>query len=134
MKQSRNLTTGTYSDTVKNFIRTSYNAVALPRLTVDWNWNRYTTPIADNIPAALDDSFDVETFPIESIIEPIRPTKGIAKARVNEGRVASKYAVYDGPKFYVGDSKDVYKYWTSPYPTDDTKTFPLHAADNETIA
>lgn len=126
MKQSRNLTTGLLTDEVKTAIRTAYAIQAVPRLTVDWNWNRYTTPTAVNTPDDDDEGFDVEAFPIESIIEPIRPTKGIAKARVGQGVAASSYQRPDDPKFYIGDETDVYKYWTSPYLTDGSGIFPNH--------
>lgn len=126
MKKSKNLNTGVLGDTVKNELRTSYNMYAVPRLTVDWNLNRYTTPTATNTPDEDDEAYDIERFPIESIVEPLRPTKGAAKARVNEAVVATGYQSPTAPKFYVSDTADVYKYWTSPTPTNASGNFTLN--------
>ena len=35
---------------VKNAIRRDYNLNAQPRLTIEWNFNRYVTVSADNQP------------------------------------------------------------------------------------
>lgn len=129
MKQSRNLSTGQFSDEVKSALRTAYNLNAVPRLTVDWNWNRYSAPTADNIPAEDTHGFDNEMFPISSIVEPNRPTKGIIKARVGEATVAPEYMMDKYPRFYIGDYNDIYKYWTSPERTDSSGTFPLYNGD-----
>lgn len=126
MKKSKNLTTGVVSDDVKNHLRTTHNANATVRLIADWNLNRYVTPTADNVPAEDDEGFDIEAFPIESIIEPVRPTKGIIKARVNQAVVSNTYQDPYGAKFYIGSVDDSYKYWTSPYTTNGSGTFPLH--------
>lgn len=133
MKQGKSLTTGSSSAQVFNAIRESYNLNCVPRLTADWNLNRYVTPTADNIPAETDAGFDVEVFPIESIVEPLRPTKGIAKAIVNQALVSPGYQQPDEPKFYIADETDLYKYWVSPQTTDGVGNFPLHT-DSETIA
>lgn len=132
MKQSRNLTTGQFSDDVKNAVRSSYNVEALPRLTGDWNLNRYYKPTADNIPSEDDEGFDIEAFPIESIYAPQRPTKGIAKALVGQAVAGRSYQRPNSAKFYVGSTDDVYQYWTSPEPTDATGTFRIHS-DSKTI-
>lgn len=97
-------------------------AYALPEVIVDWNMNRYVGAVADNTPSDDTDGFDVEIFPIESIIEPIRPTKGINKARVNSSTIGDDYGVGNhatpNGRFYIADVDDVYKYWTSPVPSD----------------
>ena len=126
MKQSRNLSTGSLSNAVADAIRSDYAVQAVPKLVVDWNLNRYTTPTAMNTPDDQDEGFDVENFPIESIIEPLRPSKGIIKARVGEAVVSASYQHPTDPKFYIGDEKDKYKYWTSPYRTNGSGDFPNH--------
>jgi hypothetical protein len=95
-------------------------------LVADWNFNNYHVPTADNVPAEDDEGFDIEAFPIESIAEPNRPTKGIIKARVNEATVNDGTRQAFDPRFYIGDVNDVYKYWTSPYRTNTSGVFPLH--------
>jgi hypothetical protein len=126
MKKSTNLSTGVQSDAVRDAIRTSYNLNAVPRLTIDWNYNRYTNPTADNTPSEDTEGYDIDRFPIESIIHPLRPQKGAAKARVNEAVAADRYTKSTAPRFYVSDTDDVYKYWTSPYPTNGSGVFPNH--------
>lgn len=133
MKKAIDLSTGQESTAVQDAIRTRYNLKAVPRLIVDWNWNRYTRPDAVNTPDDQDEGFDIEHFPIESIVEPIRPTKGVIKARVNEAVASKGYIYAKTPKFYVSSIDDVYKYWTSPEPTDGTGQFRLHS-DGVTIA
>ncbi len=123
MKKSTNLTTGLATDAVKDALRSSYNLEATPRLVVDWNYNRYTTPVAINNAPDPDIHFDNERFPIESIIEPLRPNKGAPKALVNQSFVSRGYLRYNDPKFYVSDTKDIYKYWVSPTTTDATGAF-----------
>lgn len=128
MKQSKNLTTGTMGTAVKDHLLTAYNVVATPRLIADWNYNRYANTVEaknealDN-PESAPHYEDSVNFPIDSIIEPLRPGKGVLKARVGESMVSSKYNNPKGPKFYVGDPEDNYKYWVSPYPTDTNGNF-----------
>lgn len=133
MKQSKNLATGALGSDVSDYLRTADVVDAQPRLVFDWNLNRYTTPTADNTPSEDTNGFDIETFPIESLYSLNRPTKGINKAIVNQAVVASRYADSSDVKFYVGSADDIYKYWTSPQPTDGTATFPLHT-DSITVA
>lgn len=116
---------------VPSAIRSGYDIAAVPRLTVEWNLNRYSSVVeADNTPSDDTDGYDIEMFPIESIFESNRPTAGIMKARVGEARVADPYSQYDGTtraaRYYLGNIDDSYKYWTSPVPTNGTGVFPLH--------
>ncbi len=133
MKKSTNLSTGAVGDTVKNAIRTEYNLSAVPRLVVDWNLNRYTSPTASNTPSDDDEGYDIDRFPIDTIVEPLRPDKGVAKARVNEAVISPGYLKSTDPRFYVSDTEDAYKYWTSPYPTNNAGNFPNHT-DGKTSA
>lgn len=110
---------------VSTHLRSAYNVKAVPKLIADWNLNRYYTPTAENTPTEDSSGFDTETFPISSITEPLRPTKGIIKALVNQAVAGSQYQKPEDPKFYVGDQDDVYKYWISPYTTNGSGVFPL---------
>lgn len=112
---------------LSNAIRSGYVLNATPRLIADWNMNRYAAPVADNVPSEESNGYDVEMFPIESIVEPIRPTKGICKVRINEGTVSDDYGMDEAvdirasdARFYIGDIDDVYKYWTAPNQSDAT--------------
>lgn len=91
---------------------------AVPRLTAEWNMNRYFNTVVDNTPSEDTDAFDNELFPIESLTEAMRPGKGILKARIGEGRVMPDYAAGPQPaRFYVASEDDTYKYWTSQMPS-----------------
>jgi len=126
MKQSVNLTTGASGTTVRDTLLTAHNVVAKPRLIADWNWNRYNDNVyADNIFRETDYGFDPVNFPINSIIEPLRPSKGILKARVGEAVVSAGYPQPLDAKFYVSSPEDQYKYWTSPIQTDASGNFTI---------
>lgn len=125
MKLSKNLTTGAMTTAVETHLRTAHNVVAVPRLIVDWNHNRYSEVTADNVLPETDYGFDIENFPISTIIDPLRPNKGVLKLRVNQGTVSEPYAKPDEPKYYIGSPDDVFKYWTSPYSTDGSGNFPV---------
>lgn len=133
MKKSKNLSTGAMTNDVKTAVRSSYNLTALPRLTADWNMNRYTSPSADNIPSEDTDGFDIEAFPIESIYEPERPTKGVIKALVGQALAGREYQYPNSAKFYVGSTEDTYKYWTSPQATNASGVFPLHSDSKSVV-
>lgn len=113
---------------------------ATPRLIAEWNQNRYSAiENVDNYghPEAAN-GYDQKSFPIDSIVAPNRPTKGIAKGRVspdgtfpysptsplypdtfpNEGKVIEGYEDTVGTtRYYLADETDSYKYWCSPVPT-----------------
>lgn len=103
---------------VANAIRTRHEIKALPELTAEFNLNRYVPCTASNTPSEDAEGNDIEMFPIESIVEPIRPTKGINKARVNYGTVADDYQNASTPRYYISSMDDTYKYWMSPYASD----------------
>lgn len=113
---------------VSTAIRSAYNVQVLPRLTAEWNVNRYApSVVADNIPAEAVEGYDPDMFPIESIISNNRPTKGIAKARINEGRVSDGYETPMGTRYYVASEDDLYKYWTSPHQSSGSGVFANHS-------
>lgn len=103
---------------VENALRNEHAVRAVPEVVVDWNMNRYVTAVASNPVTAGIYDFDVEIFPIESIVEPLRPTKGINKARVGSATISNDYLSAATTKafsrYYIADVDDNYKYWTSP--------------------
>lgn len=120
---------------VENILKNDYSVSAQPRLTVDWNLNNYFSPVAHSIYDTDEtQGYDTQYFPIESIVEVNRPTSGIQKARINASVVVDGYKEDIRPRFYIGSVDDVYKYWTSPFPTDaSTGAFPNHT-DGDTTA
>lgn len=106
---------------VANILKSSDSVKALPELIAEWNMNRFVGGRADNVPSDDIEGFDNEIFPIESIMEPNRPSKGINKARVEHSMISEEYlqnrsGVLAG-RFYIASPDDTYKYWTSPRPT-----------------
>lgn len=127
----------TASTGLKNTIKQSLAVKALPRLIAEWNQNRYTgIQEVDNVNPEATHGYDQLNYPISSIVEPNRPTRGIAKGRVTEdtapvvprppytpgpaveGRVVEGYSdLATQTRFYLVDEADRYKYWCSPVPT-----------------
>lgn len=107
---------------VKTLIENEYAVQAVPEVVVDWNMNRYFDAVANNTPDSLDYAFDDEFFPMESIVEPLRPTKGINKARIGSATIGNDYLAQSSTKarsrYYIADIDDTYKYWTSPDASD----------------
>ena len=103
---------------ISQAIRTQHDIKALPRLIADWNMNRYFDTTVDNTPSEDTDGNDDEVFPIESIVGPFRPTKGINKARIGQATVSDGYRDNHSPRFYISSAGDKYKYWESPYVSD----------------
>lgn len=101
-------------------IKSSYNLVALPKATIEWNMNRYFDTTVDNVPAEDTNGYDIEMFPITSIVEPLRPTKGAMKAMAGAAMVSDVYTDAVMPRFYVASTDDKYKYWISPNRSDST--------------
>ncbi len=103
---------------VKAALESDHDIRAIPEATIDWNMNRFIGAVADNNPKEEDEGYEVEIFPIESIIANNRPTKGINKARVGQAVVGDDYRMstqgVSSGKYYVADQSDTYKYWTSP--------------------
>lgn len=87
------------------------------RIIAEWNHNRYTkVSEIDNFgnPEA-DGGFDLAMFPIRTIIDPLRPTAGLMKARAGEGVVVQGYSDRPGTyRTYTSDTRAKYKYWTGP--------------------
>src|SRR3954471_15143993 len=102
---------------LSNALRRDYNLNAQPRLTIEWNFNRYVSVSADNEPPEDTDGIDVDIFPIESIYAANRPTRGIVKARINQGNLSGHDASPGNARYYTGAADDQYKYWCSPVET-----------------
>lgn len=111
---------------------------AIPRLIVEWNQNRYAGILrVDNDPSDESVGADVENFPIHTIVDAQRPTRGIIKARCSktialpliwsrqrtitsgeEGFTAEDFASDPSAKrYYTVGPNAGYKYWTSPRPS-----------------
>lgn len=102
---------------VTQLIKEGLAVKAQPQLIAEWNQNRYAgIQSVDNSPAEETIAYDIEEFPVSSIVEPMRPSRGgIAKARA-EG-VGFLDFTSDGAqpvRWYSSDVNDPYKYWSSP--------------------
>lgn len=103
---------------VATAVRTRHNLTAVPEATIEWNMNRYfDLTVSNSVDETLHGN-DPDMYPLDSIVQPWRPTKGINKARVGYGYVTSNYNDWPTARFYVGSEKDKYKYWMSPTPSD----------------
>lgn len=124
-----------YTPTLFNSIRKNHTVYVKPQLTVEWNYNRYIQTKVSNIPSEDDEGYDIESFPIESIAEPVRPTKGIAKAFVGRTVAAPKYTdAVPASRHYLASPESQYKYWRSPYPTESTAPYNFALAGGDTTA
>ncbi len=87
------------------------------RVIAEWNHNRYTTVTTiDNFgfPEATN-GYDLDMYPIESIVDPVRPTAGLLKGRMGEGAVSQGYSdTVSGYRTYTAGPDSKYKYWTGP--------------------
>lgn len=104
--------------TLKTRLDTDYVMTAVPKLTAEWNMNRYYATTVDNNPSEDTDGYDIDIFPIESIVEPIRPNKGANKAITNLSIASDNYVDESTPRFYMSNEDDQYKYWLSPQRSD----------------
>lgn len=119
--------------TVSNSLRTAYSVSVKPRLVAEWNMNRYFDSVVDNTPSEDSEGYDIESFPISSIVEPLRPTKGIIKARAGEAQVVDGYSDNPSARYYLSSADDKYKYWTSPYQTNSAKQFPANTVNPSVV-
>lgn len=101
---------------VNKLLKEGYAVKAVPQLIAEWNQNRYAgIQTVDSTPAEYDEG-DPEYYPIESIADPLRPSKkGIVKARASVEGIVSEYTDRPGGiRYYISGLDDPYKYWTSP--------------------
>jgi hypothetical protein len=104
---------------VNKLLKEGLAVKAVPQLIAEWNQNRYAgIQTIDSTPTEYDEG-DPEYYPIESIIEPLRPSKrGIVKARASVEGIVSEYTDRPGDKrYYLSSVDDTYKYWSSPVPS-----------------
>ena len=133
------------SDALKTAFLTGSVLDAQPRLIAEWNQNRYAgIQIVDNDPSDATVSTMPTDFPITSIVQPNRPTRGVIKARASkdattqtwwgateastgeEGFTSPDYS--DNPadaRYYTVGPDAPYKYWTSPAPSTTGGAFPV---------
>ena len=102
-------------------LKQSVDMNAQARVIAEWNHNRYSaiSSVTNGTnPSASE--YDVEAFPVSSIVEPQRPTRGIVKALAGpvagaDGRTIGSYAdLVNGTRYVTSSDDDIYKYWTSP--------------------
>lgn len=101
---------------VNKLLKEGIAVKAVPQLIAEWNQNRYAgIATVDNTPTEYDEG-DPEYYPVESIADPLRPSKrGIVKARASIEGIVSEYTDRPGDKrYYISSIDDVYKYWSSP--------------------
>jgi len=104
-----------------NKLQQSVDMNALVRVIADWNYNRYATiQSVTNGTNPSDAEYNNELFPVASIVEPQRPTRGIVKAITGpavgaDGRTTGGYTdVASSTRYVTSAVDDTYKYWTSP--------------------
>lgn len=102
----------------KKLIREGLTVEAQPRLIAEFNHNRYSNPTAANTPSEDENALDPDIFPIDSIVEPLRPRRGAVKATVDIVDAGPKYKpIPPATRFHIAEQEDVYKYWKSPVAT-----------------
>lgn len=86
--------------------RTTVNAGA--RLIAEWNQNRYASSVTVSTQGMV--SNDPDIYPLESVIQPNRPTSGLPKAVVNDSKTSSKVRPYN---FRIAGKESNYKYFSA---------------------
>jgi hypothetical protein len=98
-------------DTVTNDYHNEVGVV----VHAEWQMNKFHETIVDNTPSEDDEGYDIELFPIESVVKPNRPKAGIIAAVVGQSFVDQNYHDEVPPaRYYTIDREDQYKYWQSP--------------------
>ncbi|QWT29932.1 minor tail protein [Streptomyces phage TunaTartare] len=102
---------------LQNALKQGENLTPAARVIAEWNHNRYTkvTTVDNYQYAEKTYGYDLDMYPIETIINPVRPTAGLLKARAGEGAVVQGYSdTVAGYRTYTADPDSKYKYWTGP--------------------
>ncbi len=124
------------STRLKDALNNDVELRAYPKLVAEWNYNRYAgIDKVDATPSEEKENKDLDPFPVASIVEPNRPTRGIIKGRTappntswrtlpkgEEGFVVAGYT--DRPadqRYYTASSDSLYKYWSSTLPSSKIK-------------
>lgn len=101
----------------QNSIRQGENLRPDQRVIAEWNHNRYTkVTTLDNYQYPEEENgYDLDMYPIEEVVRPLRPRAGLLKARAGEGAVVQGYGdTSRGYRTYTADPDSKYKYWTGP--------------------
>lgn len=102
---------------LKNALDQATQLNANQRVIVEWNMNRYAeVVVADNAgyPDATNNPYP-GLFPASSMVEPNRPTTGLATSRVDVSEVFDNPSDNpDDAREYVADESNKYKHWSSP--------------------
>lgn len=124
------------SATFVNKLKKAYSVTSDPKVTVEWNCNRFGTleKISNNgVTPDEEDPF----FPLDSIIDPNRPevpglVKGITSLGVggNEARTSSSTAFASHKRTYTASPEAKYKYWVSPNVSSSTMSNGGYALSN----
>ena len=110
---------------VKQVIGTEYSYGVNATCHIEWNNNQYvaTDVYNDDENEAFED-YDSDLFPLDSIVQPNRPTRGIVKAwtKTNDKTgIADAISTYPNVptpvRYYAVAPEDKYKYWVSPEPS-----------------
>jgi hypothetical protein len=110
------------STALKNLLIQKDEIRAIPKLTVEWEHNRFSPFATPDDPITVTPAItaDLEwgsVYDLDSVALPNRPRSGIAKTRFNENGqlvTAGKYRdVPQSSRYYFGGINDPYKYWSS---------------------
>lgn len=102
---------------LQNALKQGEDLYPSARVIAEWNHNRYTaiTTIDNYQYVEKTNGYDLDMYPIESVVQPMRPTAGLLKARAGEGAVVQGYSdTVTGYRTYTADPDSKYKYWTGP--------------------
>lgn len=103
---------------VYDLLRKSTAVNAVPKLIAEFNHNRYTKVVAENDPLESIEGYNLDAFPISSIVEPNRPPAGNLKATLDGAKISPEVtSIMPAIRFTLSEDVDSYKYWRSPYPT-----------------
>ncbi|QIQ62926.1 minor tail protein [Streptomyces phage Moab] len=102
---------------LQNALKQGEDLYPATRVIAEWNHNRYTpiTTIDNYQYDEKTNGYDLDMYPIETVVDPVRPTAGLLKARAGEGAVVQGYSdTVRGYRTYTADPDAMYKYWTGP--------------------
>lgn len=117
------------SATLKSALKSGTTLKVYPELIAEWNLNRYlSTSSVSNVVDSQMDPLVQDCFPIESIVEPLRPeSAGILKVWTDSGiKTSLPFATPEpgtvefarGIRSFTADPDAIYKYWVSDNESD----------------
>lgn len=110
------------SSGLSNALKTQTSLTVHPKVEIEWNHNRYASSLAFQNDSG-DDNWNKELFPISSIGENNRPTSGLTKGLINDGRLSNGVA-----QFYGSSKDDTFKYWISPLESSTSSPYTITGA------